>query len=159
MLSSRNFFGMRLRCAAAGVAWDEWRADGWVRTGDAGYFDGDGYLFIYDRLKDMICSGGENVHAAEVKAVLCEHPAIAEVAVIGVPAAKWGEVVKAIVVPAGDAAIVPGEIMDWARGRLAGFKLPETVDIAAALPRNPSGKILKQKLRRPFWEGRDRNVN
>lgn len=134
-------------------------ADGWLHTGDAGYLDEDGYLFICDRLKDMICSGGENVYAAEVEAVLCEYPSIAEVAVIGVPDDKWGEAVKAIV------AVRPGQdfsaenLIEWARGRLAGFKLPKSVDVVQSLPRNSTGKVLKHELRAPYWAGRERLVN
>jgi long-chain acyl-CoA synthetase len=134
-------------------------ADGWFRSGDAGYLDADGYLYIHDRVKDMIVSGGENVYPAEVENVLMGHPAIADVAVIGVPHDKWGETAKAIVVRKPDVEVTEQEIIDFARERLARFKCPTTVDWADMLPRNPSGKILKKDLRAPYWEGRSRNVN
>jgi long-chain acyl-CoA synthetase len=134
-------------------------AAGWFRSGDAGYLDADNYLFIHDRVKDMIVSGGENVYPAEVENVLMGHPAIADVAVIGVPHEKWGETAKAIVVRKPDVEVSEQEIIEYARERLARFKCPTTVDWADALPRNPSGKILKKDLRAPYWEGRTRNVN
>jgi long-chain acyl-CoA synthetase len=134
-------------------------ADGWFRSGDAGYLDADGYLYIHDRVKDMIVSGGENVYPAEVENVLMGHPAIADVAVIGVPHEKWGETAKAMVVRRPGVEVTEQEIIDYARERLARFKCPTTVEWLDALPRNPSGKILKKDLRAPFWEGRDRNVN
>ncbi|MFN6118921.1 MAG: long-chain-fatty-acid--CoA ligase [Actinomycetes bacterium] len=134
-------------------------ADGWFRSGDAGYLDADGYLYIHDRVKDMIVSGGENVYPAEVENVLMGHPAIADVAVIGVPHEKWGETAKAVVVRKPGVEVTEQEIIDHARERLARFKCPTSVDWADALPRNPSGKILKKDLRAPYWEGRSRNVN
>jgi long-chain acyl-CoA synthetase len=134
-------------------------ADGWFRSGDAGYLDEDGYLFIHDRVKDMIVSGGENVYPAEVENVLMAHPGIADVAVIGVPDEKWGETAKAMVVKAAGSDVTEQEIIDFARERLARFKCPTSVDWVDALPRNPSGKILKKDLRAPYWEGRTRNVN
>jgi len=133
--------------------------DGWFRSGDAGYLDADGYLYIHDRVKDMIVSGGENVYPAEVENVLMAHPAIADVAVIGVPHEKWGETAKAIVVKAPDATVTEQQIIDFAREHLARFKCPTSVDWADALPRNPSGKILKKDLRAPYWEGKERMVN
>jgi long-chain acyl-CoA synthetase len=133
--------------------------DGWFRSGDAGYLDADGYLYIHDRVKDMIVSGGENVYPAEVENVLMGHPAIADVAVIGVPDDMWGETAKAVVVPAPGAEVTEQEIIDYARERLARFKCPTSVEWVDMLPRNPSGKILKKDLRAPYWEGRSRNVN
>jgi long-chain acyl-CoA synthetase len=133
--------------------------DGWFKSGDAGYLDADGYLYIHDRVKDMIVSGGENVYPAEVENVLMAHPAIADVAVIGVPDERWGETAKAIVVKAPGADVTEQEIIDFARERLARFKCPSSVEWIDALPRNPSGKILKKDLRAPYWEGRERNVN
>ncbi|MEO5898522.1 MAG: long-chain-fatty-acid--CoA ligase [Ilumatobacteraceae bacterium] len=136
--------------------------DGWFHTGDAGYVDADGYLYIHDRVKDMIVSGAENVYPAEVENVLMNHPGIADIAVIGVPDEKWGETAKAIVVRAGNdegAALTEREVIDFARERLAKFKCPTTVEWVDALPRNPSGKVLKKDLRAPYWEGRSRNVN
>ena len=133
--------------------------DGWFKTGDAGYRDEDGYIYIHDRVKDMIVSGGENVYPAEVESALMSHPAIADVAVIGVPHEKWGETVKAIVVKKADVAVTEAEIIEFSKGLLARFKCPTSVDWIDALPRNPSGKILKKDLRAPYWEGRERMVN
>jgi long-chain acyl-CoA synthetase len=133
--------------------------DGWFRSGDAGYVDADGYVYIHDRVKDMIVSGGENVYPAEVENVLMSHPAIADVAVIGVPHDRWGETAKAMVVKKAGAEVTEQEIIDYARERLAKFKCPTSVDWLEVLPRNPTGKILKKDLRAPYWEGRTRNVN
>ncbi len=132
--------------------------DGWFKSGDAGYLDDDGYLYIHDRVKDMIISGGENVYPAEVESVLMAHPQLADAAVIGVPDERWGEAVKAIVVRAPGADLGDRDVIAWCRERLAGYKCPRSVDWAEALPRNPSGKILKKNLRAPYWEGRDRQV-
>jgi acyl-CoA synthetase (AMP-forming)/AMP-acid ligase II len=134
-------------------------ADGWFRSGDAGYLDADGYLYIHDRVKDMIVSGGENVYPAEVENVLMGHAGIADVAVIGVPHEKWGETAKAIVVKAPDTDPDPDEIIAFARERLAKFKCPTSVEFVDVLPRNPSGKVLKKDLRAPYWAGRERQVN
>jgi long-chain acyl-CoA synthetase len=133
--------------------------DGWLRTGDAGYLDEDGYLYLTDRIKDMIVTGGENVYPIEVEEVLAGHPGVADVGVIGVPDAAWGETVKAIVVRAPDATTTEKELLGYARERLAGFKRPHSVDFVDALPRNPSGKILKKELRKPYWTGRDRSIS
>ncbi|MBN9739134.1 MULTISPECIES: long-chain fatty acid--CoA ligase [unclassified Pseudonocardia] len=119
---------------------------GWLRTGDAGRIDADGYLYIEDRVKDMVITGGENVYPAEVERVLHQHPVVAEVAVIGVPDPKWGETVKAVVVPVGD-GLAAAELIAFARERLAHYKCPTSVDFVEALPRNPTGKILKRELR------------
>ncbi len=134
-------------------------ADGWFKSGDAGYVDADGYVYIHDRVKDMIVSGGENVYPAEVESALMAHPGITDVAVIGVPDEKWGETVKAIVVKAQGVEVTEREIIEFAKERLAKFKCPTSVDWIDALPRNPSGKILKKDLRAPYWEGRERQVN
>ncbi|UUO01462.1 long-chain-fatty-acid--CoA ligase [Mycolicibacterium novocastrense] len=128
--------------------------DGWFRTGDIGRIDSDGYLFVEDRLKDMIISGGENIYSIEVERVIAEHPAVTDVAVIGVPDEKWGEVVKAVV--SVEDSVAPEDLIAWCRERLAAYKCPKTVDITDELPRNPTGKILKKELRKPYWEGRDR---
>ncbi|HMT43585.1 MAG TPA: AMP-binding protein, partial [Chakrabartia sp.] len=133
--------------------------DGWVYTGDAGYMDEDGYLYIHDRVKDMIISGGENVYPAEVESAIYGHPDVLEVAVIGVPDDKWGEAVKAVCAPKPGHSIDADSIIAWARERIAGFKVPKTVDTIEALPRNPSGKILRRELRAPYWAGRERQVN
>ncbi|MEX2482104.1 MAG: long-chain-fatty-acid--CoA ligase [Gammaproteobacteria bacterium] len=140
-------------------ATDEAIEDGWFHTGDAGYFDEQGYLYIHDRLKDMIVSGGENVYPAEVENAIFGHDAVADVAVIGVPDERWGEAVKAVVVLKPDAAVDAEAIIAYARTRIAGYKVPKSVDFVSALPRNPSGKILRRELRDPYWKGRNRNVN
>ena len=132
--------------------------DGWLRSGDGGYLDADGYLYITDRIKDMIISGGENIYPAEIERVLAEHPQIQDVAVIGVPDERWGEVPKAVVVAAPGATIDTEQLLAWCRERLASFKCPKTVDVVAELPRNPTGKILKKELRKPYWAGRERQV-
>ncbi len=118
--------------------------DGWLRSGDGGYLDGDGYLYITDRIKDMIISGGENIYPAEIERVMAEHPQIQDVAVIGVPDERWGEVPKAVVVAKPGATIDIEQLLAWCRERLASFKCPKTVDVVAELPRNPTGKILKK---------------
>src|SRR3954466_290705 len=134
-------------------------SDGWLRTGDAGYMDQDGYLYIHDRIKDMIISGGENIYPAEVESAICDHPDVAEVAVVGVPDEKWGEAVKAIVVMKPGKQATATDIINFTRARIAGFKTPKSVDFIEALPRNASGKILRRHLRDPFWAGKDRQVN
>jgi acyl-CoA synthetase (AMP-forming)/AMP-acid ligase II len=130
---------------------------GWMRTGDGGYLK-DGYLFINDRIKDMIISGGENIYPAEIENLLAQHPAVADGAIIGVPDATWGEAVKACVVPKPGVPADEREIIDWMRERMAHFKCPKSVDFVDALPRNPSGKILKRILREPYWKGQQRGV-
>jgi acyl-CoA synthetase (AMP-forming)/AMP-acid ligase II len=149
-------------------------ADGFYRTGDVGTLGADGYLTIVDRLSDLVITGGENVYPAEVEAVLAGHPAVADVAVIGVPDERWGETVHAVVVLApgdtapGDTARANGDaepgfvaaaLVGWARERLAGFKCPTGVTVVPELPRNATGKVLRAKLRAPFWTGRDRQVS
>ena len=133
--------------------------EGWIHTGDAGYMDEDGYLYIHDRMKDMIISGGENVYPAEVESAIYGHPAVQEVAVIGIPDAKWGETVKAVVVAKPGMTVEAEDIIAWARERIAAFKAPRSVDVIEALPRNASGKILRKDLRAPYWEGYERMVN
>ena len=132
--------------------------DGWLRSGDGGHIDADGYVYVTDRIKDMIISGGENIYPAEIERVLAEHPALQDVAVIGVPDDRWGEVPKAVVVPKPGATVDVDELLAWCRERLASFKCPKTVDVLAELPRNPTGKILKKDLRKPYWAGRDRQI-
>lgn len=131
----------------------------WFLSGDAGYLDEKGYLYIYDRVKDMIVSGGENIYPAEVESALFGHPAVADVAVIGVPDERWGEAVKAVVVKKTDVEVTPGELIEWTRSKIAGYKLPKTIDFIDALPRNPTGKILKRELRKAYWGDRVRQVN
>ena len=133
--------------------------DGWLHTGDAGVMDDDGYVYIQDRIKDMIISGGENVYPAEVESAIYGHPAIAEVAVIGVPSAKWGEEVKACVVAKPGMAIDEADVIAWTRERIAAFKAPKSVDVIPLMPRNASGKILRRELRAPYWEGQERQVS
>lgn len=137
--------------------------DGWFRTGDAGWIDAEGYLFLHDRIKDMIVSGGENVYPAEVENALLAHAHVADAAVIGVPHDRWGETVKGIVVraegaPADDEALAT-DIVAATRSRLAHYKCPTSIDFVEALPRNPSGKVLKRQLREPYWSGLDRDVH
>jgi acyl-CoA synthetase (AMP-forming)/AMP-acid ligase II len=134
-------------------------ADGWVKTGDGGYIDREGFLYVCDRMKDMIICAGENIYPAEIENALRRHDAVADAAVIGVPDDLWGEAVMAFVVARAGAALEVPEIVRHARRHLADFKVPKTVKVVEQLPRNASGKILKAKLREPFWEGRARNVN
>jgi fatty-acyl-CoA synthase len=132
---------------------------GWLHTGDMGTFDEEGYVYIKDRMKDMIVSGGENVYPREIEEVLFTHPAVADAACIGVPSDQWGEEIKAIVVLKPDAKASADDIIEFCRGKLAGFKRPRSVDFAQALPKNPSGKVLKRELREPFWKDKGRRVN
>lgn len=137
-------------------------AEGWIYTGDAGTMDADGYFYLKDRIKDMIVTGAENVYPAEVESVMFGHPQIGEVAVIGVPDEKWGEAVKAVVSPAPGLTKdqVDGEaIREWTRERLAGFKVPKSIDVIDELPKNANGKILRRALRDPYWAGMERQVN
>ena len=134
-------------------------ADGWFRTGDAGYVDAEGYLYLHDRLKDMIVSGGENVYPAEVENVLARHPAVADVAVIGVPDEHWGEAVMAVVVVRAGHEVDADELIAFAREHLGGYKLPKSVAFTDVLPRNPSGKLLKREIRAPYWQGRERQIS
>jgi long-chain acyl-CoA synthetase len=132
---------------------------GWLRTGDLGYRDADGFFYLQDRLKDMIVSGAENVYPAEVENVLMAHPEVADVAVIGVPDARWGETVKAIVVPRDGVTIKATDIISFARERIAHYKCPTSVDFTnEPLPRNASGKLLKRVIREPYWAAHDRRI-
>ncbi len=154
--SAQNTPGYRNRPEATADALTE---DGWLRTGDAAYGDADGYLFLFDRFKDMIVSGAENVYPAEVENVLYDHPDIAEVAVIGVPDDRWGETVKAIAVARPGCSIDPESLIELCRSRLARFKCPTSVDVVEMLPRNASGKVLKTELREPYWSGQERRIS
>lgn len=131
---------------------------GWMHTGDAAYRDEDGYFYIYDRLRDMIVTGGENVYPAEVENAIFGHPDVQDVAVIGVPHEQWGEAVKALVVPKAGISPNADAIIAWARERIANYKAPKSVDFIEAIPRNPSGKILRRELRKPYWEASGRLV-
>ncbi|QSJ14939.1 fatty acid--CoA ligase [Nostoc sp. UHCC 0702] len=133
--------------------------DGWIHTGDAGYFDEEGYIYICDRVKDMICYAGENVYPAEIENILYEYPAIAEVAVIGIPDEDWGESIKAIVVLKAGMQATALDIINFVRSKIADFKLPRSVEFVESLPRTPSGKIQKGKLREKYWQGYQRKVN
>jgi acyl-CoA synthetase (AMP-forming)/AMP-acid ligase II len=133
--------------------------DGWLHTGDLATVDEAGYIYVLDRVKDMIISGGENVYCREVEEVLYMHPAIADAAVIGVPNEQWGETVKAFVVLREGATATEQEIVDFTRGRLAGYKRPRSVDFVDSLPRNLSGKVLKKVLREPYWKDQTRQVH
>jgi long-chain acyl-CoA synthetase len=134
------------------------RARGMFTVGDIGYLDEDGYLYLCDRGSDLIISGGVNIYPAEIESELACHPAVADVAVFGIPHDDWGEEIKAVVEPA--AAASPGpeltaELLAFLSGRLAKFKLPRTIDYVDELPRDPNGKLYKRRLRDPYWAGRD----
>nr|WP_204263572.1 long-chain fatty acid--CoA ligase [Geodermatophilus normandii] len=132
---------------------------GWMHTGDAGWMDDDGYLHLTDRLKDMIISGGENVYSVEVENVLAQHPAVATCAVIGVPDETWGERVHAVVVPAAGATVTLEQLHDFCADRLAGYKVPRSMETVDALPLSAAGKVLKRELREPYWAGQERSVH
>lgn len=134
--------------------------NGWVHTGDAGYLDEEGYLFLVDRVKDMIVSGGENVYSTEVESAVSTHPSVAQVAVIGIPSDKWGESVHAIVIPVAGAERDADAIIKHCRARIADYKCPKSVSFRdEPLPLTGAGKVLKRDLRAPFWEGKERGVS
>ncbi len=168
--------GVRLRTSESGEVlarsnvvmagyWDDPQAssdalvDGWFHTGDGGSVDNEGCLSITDRKKDVIITGGENVSSIEVEDCVFSHPAVAEVAVIGVPSEQWGETVKALVVVAAGAQVTPGEIIQYCKERMAGYKAPTSVEFREAIPRTATGKIQKFKLRQEYWQGQQRQVN
>jgi acyl-CoA synthetase (AMP-forming)/AMP-acid ligase II len=168
--------GVRLRIDGSGEVlarsnvvlegyWDQPEAtaeavrDGWFHTGDGGTLDEEHHLTIADRKKDVIISGGENVSSIEVEDALFSHPAVAEVCVIGVPDEKWGETVKALVVLAPGESADEAELIAWCRDRLAHYKCPTSIEFRDELARTATGKLQKFKLRAPFWEGRERQVN
>jgi acyl-CoA synthetase (AMP-forming)/AMP-acid ligase II len=133
-------------------------ADGWMRTGDAGFVDNEGFVYVQDRVKDMVITGGENVYPAEIERVLVQHPAVSEVAVFGIPHEKWGESVRAAVALKPGQAATAEELIAYCKQHLASYKCPTSVEFLAALPRNPTGKVLKRMLREPYWAGRTRHV-
>jgi long-chain acyl-CoA synthetase len=132
---------------------------GWLHTGDIGAFDANGFVYILDRKKDMIKTGGENVYSPEVESALCAHPDILEATVFGVPDAKWGESIKAAVVVCQGKTLTEREVIDWCRARLTHFKCPASVDFLETLPKGGTGKIQKNVLRAKYWEDKERGVN
>ena len=132
--------------------------DGWVHTGDAGYVDAEGYLYLKDRIKDMVVSGGENIYPVEVENAIASHDAVADVAVIGVPDDKFGEALLAFVVLKPGTSLELDEMIDFCRERIAGYKIPRQLEVIEEMPRNPSGKLLKRELRKPYWEGVERSI-
>jgi acyl-CoA synthetase (AMP-forming)/AMP-acid ligase II len=132
---------------------------GWMHTGDGGYLDEDGYLYVVDRLKDMIVSGGENVYSAEVENAVARHPAVAQCAVIGVPDPDWGERVHAVVVLHPGTTLTADELREHAKTLIAGYKAPRSMEIADALPLSGAGKVLKRELRQKYWDGNERQVH
>ena len=132
--------------------------NGWLHTGDIGTLDDEGFLTIRDRVKDMIVSGGENVYPRAVEDALMRHPMVADVAVIGVPDARWGETVKAIVVARSGTTPTAEALIAHCREHVGGFEVPRSVDFVAELPRNATGKVLKRVLREPYWADRERQV-
>jgi acyl-CoA synthetase (AMP-forming)/AMP-acid ligase II len=133
---------------------------GWYHSGDAGYLDEEGFLYLVDRTKDMIVTGGENVYSTEVEQAVAAHPAVAQVAVIGVPDDVWGEAVHAIVVLHPGASASEQELIEHTHGLIAGYKVPKAVTFREEpLPLSGAMKVLKRELRAPYWEGRERSVN
>ena len=151
-------------CMAKGY-WDkpnetkELLKNGWMHTGDIGRLDEDGYLYIVDRKKDLIVSGGENISSKEIEDVIYAHPAVQECAVIGVPSYQWGKEVKAVVALREGMTATPEEIINHCAEHVGGFKKPKSVEIWAELPKNPVGKIMKREVREKFWADRERRVH
>jgi long-chain acyl-CoA synthetase len=134
--------------------------DGWMHTGDGGYMDGDGFVYVVDRVKDMIISGGENVYSVEVENAIAQHPAVAQCAVIGIPSEQWGEQVHAVVVTKSNARVSANELIEFSKTLIAGYKCPRSVDISEnPLPLSGAGKVLKRELHKPFWDSRERHVS
>ncbi len=156
LLSETNMRGYWNNHAATMAAIDE---DGWLHSGDIGYFDEGGYLYVSDRKKDMIISGGENIYPREVEEALYRHPAVAEVAVIGIPDPRWGESVKAFVVLKKDAVVAAEELIEFCRTHIASYKKPKVIEFAARLPRLANHKIDKKELRKADWASMSRQVN
>ena len=133
-------------------------ADGWIRSGDIGRTDDAGFVYVLDRVKDMIITGGENVYGPEVESVLSACPGVSEGVIIGIPDERWGEAVKAVVVPAPGAELSAADVIAFCRARLARYQCPASVDFVEDLPRNATGKVLKRALREPYWAGRERSI-
>ncbi|WP_159007635.1 long-chain fatty acid--CoA ligase [Bradyrhizobium sp. S69] len=134
--------------------------DGWMHTGDGGYMDEDGFVYVVDRVKDMIISGGENVYSVEVENAIAQHPAVAQCAVIGIPSERWGEQVHAVVVTRSNTRVSANELIEFSKTLIAGYKCPRSVDISEnPLPLSGAGKVLKRELRKPFWDSRERHVS
>lgn len=131
---------------------------GWMHTGDGGYMDEDGFIYVCDRLKDMVVSGGENIYCGEVEAAIATHPAVAQSAVIGVPCQKWGETVHAVIILKAGASVSGEEIITHCRALIAGYKVPRSVEFRESLPLTSVGKVLKTELRKPFWENQQRGI-
>jgi len=132
--------------------------NGWVHTGDMGYYDNEGYIYIADRKKDMIISGGENVYPREVEEVLYQHPAVLEAAVIGVPDPYWVEKVHAVVVTRKGVSTTDEEIIAFCKKHISGYKAPKTVEFVDSLPKNPAGKILKREFIEKYWKEQARKI-
>jgi long-chain acyl-CoA synthetase len=134
--------------------------DGWYHTGDLGYMDEHAYVYLVDRAKDMIVTGGENVYSTEVEDVLYRHPAVLEAAVFGIPDARWGEAVHAVVVPRPDVSVGEDELLAHCRAAIAAYKVPKAIELRSEpLPKSGAGKTLKRELRAPFWAGRETLVS
>ncbi|HDR9486446.1 TPA: AMP-binding protein [Burkholderia aenigmatica] len=133
--------------------------DGWMHTGDGAYQDEDGHLYVVDRVKDMIVTGGENVYSAEVENAIATMPQVLQAAVIAIPDELFGERVHAVIVPRADAVLTEEAVIQHCRNLIAGYKVPRSVEFRDALPTSAAGKLLKHALRRPFWQGRERAVN
>jgi long-chain acyl-CoA synthetase len=131
---------------------------GWMHTGDGGYMDNDGFIYICDRLKDMVVSGGENVYCGEVEAAIAAHPAVVQSAVIGIPCAKWGETVHAVIILKPGFNATSEEIIEHCRELIARYKVPRSVEFRESLPLSSVGKVLKTELRKPFWENQQRGI-
>jgi acyl-CoA synthetase (AMP-forming)/AMP-acid ligase II len=132
--------------------------NGWMHTGDAGYFDADGYLYITDRIKDMIISGGENVYSTEVENAILTYPGVQMCAVIGIPDDKWGEAVHAIIVPRPGHELSAQDILAHCKQQIAGYKCPRSIELRSELPLSAAGKLLKFKLRQAFWQDRGHSI-
>jgi acyl-CoA synthetase (AMP-forming)/AMP-acid ligase II len=136
--------------------------DGWLHTGDGGYMDEQGYIFVVDRVKDMIISGGENIYSSEVETVVSQHPAVAQCAVIGIPSDEWGETVHTVIVLAigeNSQTLTIEQLRDFCKEHIAGYKCPRSMALVDALPISGAGKILKNELRKPYWKGREAQVS